>query len=158
MQKLTKSQFKAALKKNPLNCTENELRFIFNLLGFDLKEFRLETARVTFEIHFTRHYIMKAEIMHGLLVFSNQWIVFDDNDDPQHIKINFNRTLLDFITLFFNMFGRDLLEPIHYTASYTEGWSMVDSKEEGREYWEILCELGRAERTKPETPKSKLLN
>lgn len=158
MQKPTKGQFKAALNKSPLNCTENELRFVFNLLGLDLKEFRQETARVSFEIHYTRYYIMKVEIMRGLLIFNNQWIVFDGQEDPQHIKIQFNGSFLDFLVQFFNAFGAELLEPIHYSPSYIKGWSMVDSREEGQEYWNIFCELGKAKKIVPEPPKGKFLN
>lgn len=145
LKKLTKDQFKKVLAKKPLDCTENELRFVFNVLGFDLKEFGHEDGRLTFEIHYRCEYLMKAEIIDGVLVFSNQWR-FNDEDEPYCSGRMFAGSLLDFIDTFFQTFGSSVIQPADYNPAWVEGWSAVDSVEEGREYWDVLADLGKAER------------
>lgn len=159
IQKISHTEFKEALEKSPLECSENELRFIFNALGFDLKEFKQETSRVVFEVHFRRNYIVKVELVSGLLVFSNRWIIFNDKNETERHNINFqfNGSTIKILNLFLDMFGPCLLNPLQYMPAYIKGWSVCDSPKETKEYWDILSEVGRAQLAK-DASKNKLTN
>lgn len=138
MQKLTKQQFKEALLKSPLYCSEDELRFPMNVMSFTLKEFKKCNGKVEFEIHYQRTFIIKIEIVDTLLVLSNPWIIFNSEKNETFVSLAAPPTLIDLINLFITMCGPGLLEPINYTPGYYKGFSVCDNPEESKEYWDLI--------------------
>lgn len=143
MEKLSLTKFRKALVKSPLACSENELRFIFNVMGFDLKEFRQETARLCFEIHYHMHLIIKVEYMEGVVFFSNPWVVFNDNKDAHHINFQFTGNIFELLSMFLDLFGPSFLKPLNYQPAFIEGWSACETPEEGKAYWDIMADMGK---------------
>lgn len=135
MKKLTKEQMQEALRKPILNCTEGEIRFIFHLFSFDLKEFKQETGRVRFEVHFKTNYIARVEISNMAMVLSNEWIVFGE-DNSHGISMEAPPCAGALLVAFINMFAPNLLQHAGYNLSYNSEWSVLESLEEAQEYVE----------------------
>lgn len=143
MKKLSLTQFRKALKKSILGCSEEEVRFVFNIMGFDLKEFSQETGRINFEVHYRRYYIIKVEVIEGVVLFSNPWVVFNDNKDAHHINFQFNGPLLDLLSMFLDLFGPSFLKPLNYQPAFIDGWSACAGPEEGKMYWDIISDMAK---------------
>lgn len=133
------TDFKAYLGKKILSCTEAEIRFAFHALNFTLKEFRQNQGMVSFEIHFTRYFIMKVEVSGGLVTFSNEWILFDDNN-THHVIFSEPENLMLTIQLFFDIFGTPLLDPLKYGPTFIKGWSVFENEDQHDDY---LAEMYR---------------
>lgn len=136
MEKLTREQLRAALNKRIIDCSEDELRFMFHVLYFDLKEFYQETDRVRFEVHFKRAYVMRIEAGNGPLSFNNEWIDFGEGSTGVSIGITYS--VGEIITIFLNMFGDNILRHINYGLEYNDNWSIFDSQEEAQSFLEVL--------------------
>lgn len=135
MNKLTKEQMQEALRKSILNCTESELRFLFHIFSFDLKEFKQETGRVRFEVHFKTSYIARVEITDMVMALSNEWVVFGENNS-HGISMEAPPCAGALLVAFVNMFAPNLLTQAGYGLSYNSEWSVLDSLEEAQEYIE----------------------
>lgn len=145
--KLTKEQLTAALHKNMRDCTENEIRFIFSIFDFNLKEFYQDGSLVDFEIHFKRNYLMRVVLQRNLLHFSNEYINFSsENDSTNGVSMPYPDTILDVVMLFINIFSPNVLKKAGYELSYNPETSIFDSIEEAQEYMELIQEEGREER------------
>lgn len=151
MKKLSKEQMQEALQKPVLNCTEDEIRFVFHLFSFDLKELKQETGRVCFEIHFKVHYIAKAELSSTGMAFSNEWINFGD-EYTHGIAMSTPTCLGELIVMFINMFAPNLLQNAGYNLAFNEQWSILDSLEEAQQYLEV-AQNTMAEIVKPHNEK-----
>ena len=145
--KLTKEQLTAALHKNMRDFTENEIRFIFSIFDFNLKEFYQDGSLVDFEIHFKRNYLMRVVLQRNLLHFSNEYINFSsENDSTNGVSMPYPDTILDVVMLFINLFSPNVLKKAGYELSYNPETSIFDSIEEAQEYMELIQEEGREER------------
>ena len=145
--KLTKEQLTAALHKNMRDCTENEIRFIFSIFDFNLKEFYQDGSLVDFEIHFKRNYLMRVVLQRNLLHFSNEYINFSsENDSTNGVSMPYPDTILDVVMLFINLFSPNVLKKAGYELSYNPETSIFDSIEEAQEYMELIQEEGREKR------------
>ncbi len=134
MKKLSKEQIQEVLHKNIMNCTENELRFVFHVLSFDLKEMKQECGRTRFEVHFKCNYVMRIEIAGNHLSFSNEWIRF--NEEYAHRLLTSTPDCLGkLVVIFINMFMPNVLQKINYGIVYNEDWSVFDSYEEAHSYF-----------------------
>lgn len=153
MIKLTKEQFEAALKKPILSCEENEIRFAFHVMGFDLKEYRQELGRIAFEIHYQRVFIIKVEVSGGVVVFSNPWIVFNDREEVHHINMDEPQALILILNMFVTMFNEALLKPMEYKPAYIKEWSIFDDGAEAKEAWATLQLVIQELLPKPEPDK-----
>ena len=138
MQKLSKEQMEVALRKHILNCTEDELRFVFHLLNFDLKEFRQETARVTFEVHFTRFYVIKISVTPEMTAFSNEWIVFNDDKNNHGLEVVTPPMFFNILNMMMNFFGEALLNPMAWKPTFIPGWSIFADGVEAKEYFDLF--------------------
>ena len=138
MNKLTKEEFLKALHSHMLYLSEHELRFGMNVMGFTLKEYCQGNGKVEFEIHYHRHYIIKAEIIGTLLILSNQWVIFNSETDETFLTLPVPPTFIDFINLIIIMCGDSLLKEANYSPCYIPGFAMTDSPEEAKEYWELV--------------------
>lgn len=147
MNKLTKEQMQQALRKPILNCSEDEIRFMFHLFSFDLKELKQEIGRVRFEVHFKINYIARVELSDSTMVFSNEWISFDENHN-HGISMRVPTCAGELIVMFINMFAPNLLQRAGYNLAYNEEWSVLDSLEEAQSYIET-AQSTMAEIVKP---------
>ncbi len=138
MQKLSKEQMEVALRKHILNCTEDELRFVYHLLNFDLKEFKQEVGRITYEIHFTRFYVIKVTVTNDLLVFSNEWIVFNDDKTKHSLECATPPMFFSVLNMMMNFFGQALLAPMNWKPTYIPGYSIFDNGEEAKGYFDLF--------------------
>lgn len=142
MKKLSKEQIREVLHKNIMDCTENELRFIFHILSFDLKEMKQECGRTRFEVHFKRNYVMRIEIAGNNMYFSNEWIQFNE-ENIHGISTSTPDCLGKLIVIFINMFIPNVLQKINYGIVYNEDWSVFDSCEEANSYFVTMqTEMG----------------
>ena len=158
MVKLTKEQLQEALKKPILTCSEEEIRFALHIMGFDLKEYHQDQGRVAFEIHFRRIYVIKMEVTGGIITFSNRWVVFNDKEEIHHLNFEEPENLILILNLFINLFGKALLEPIGYQPAYIKEWSLFETGEEAKEFWQTfqtvlreVCPPAEPIEVKPET-------
>ena len=138
MQKLSKETMEAALRKHILNCTEDEIRFVFHLLNFDLKEYKQEMGRITFEVHFTRFYIIKITVTPELLVFSNEWIVFNDDKTNHSLECATPPMFFSVLNMMMNFFGEALLKPTGWKPTYIEGYSIFEDGKEAKGYFDLF--------------------
>ncbi len=141
MVKLTKEQLQAALRKPILGCTEDEIRFPYHIMGFDLKNFQQEQGRVAFEIHYQRFYIIKVEVAGGILTFSNQWVIFNEKEDVHHLSFEDPGKLIFILNYLISLFGKPLLEPAGYRPAFIKGHSICETPEEAKDYWMIIQEV-----------------
>lgn len=136
MKKIAKEELQKKLHKNILKCSEEEIRFMFHVLSFDLKEFKQEMGRVQFEVHYTRTYVMRIEAGNGPLCFNNEWIDFGEGSTG--VCMGNMDTIAEIIATFMNMFGPNILDDIDYGVYYNKNWSIFDSLEEAQSYLEAM--------------------
>ena len=141
MEKLTKEQLQEALKKPILACSEEEVRFAFHIMGFDLKEYHQELGRIAFEIHFRRLYIIKVEVAGGIITFSNRWVIFNDKEQVHHLNFQEPDKFILILNLFINLFSKALLEPVGYQPAYIKDWSVFETGEEAKEFWQTFQDV-----------------
>lgn len=142
MRTLSKQEFSDTLRKKVSEVTEDEFRFIFNILGFDLKEATFAGEElISFEIHWRRYYIIKVTVEGGVLTFSSPWIIFNDDDNSRAVGFECPSSLVALISLFYGAFGSSLLSPIDYNPGYIEGWSALSNPTESKEYWDEIASI-----------------
>ena len=137
MQKLSKEQMEVALRKHILQCTEDEIRFVFHIVNFDLKEFHQEVGRVQFEIHFTRFYVIKVTITQEMLVFSNEWMVFNDQNSHALDAIATPPMLFMVMNRFIQTFAQ-ILQEMQWRPVYIDGYSVFEDGKTAKEYFELF--------------------
>ena len=119
--------------KPVLDCTEEEHRFVFHLLTFDLKEFSQETGRVSFELHFTRTFVIRITVTSDKLVFSNEWVHF--NEKGRHaIETEPVPALFVMLNVFMNNFAESFLKELGWEPSYIPEWSVFKDSSQALEY------------------------
>ncbi len=145
--KLTKEQLTAALHKSLADCTENEIRFIFNVFDFNLKEFYKKDDEVDFEVHFKRNYLIRVVLQNPLLHFNNEYINFSSDSCPTHgVSIQCPGSTLEMIMTFINLFSPNVLKKAGYELNFDPEASIFDSIEEAQEYIELIQKEGHKER------------
>ena len=138
IKKIEKKEFEKVLRSHILDCSENDLRFTFNAMGFDLKDFVKKDSLVSFEIHHMRTFVVKVDVMPTILIYENIWLHFDNQKDPNRIQLPEPPTLGELIISFVSIFGPSVLDKINYRPCYIDGWSATDTPEEGTEYWDMI--------------------
>lgn len=139
--KLTKDKVKAALLKNILEDTEAEIRTVFDIFDFQLKEFDQSESTVDFEIHFKRTYLMRIQANDKKLRCTNEYITFqngDDNDNCHGLAIPLPATLAEVLVFFINSFAPNILKSAGYCVSYDEENSVYSSMEEAQDYMRLV--------------------
>lgn len=138
--KLTKDEIKAALLKNILENTEDELRTVFNIFDFQLKEFGKSKDSVEFEIHFKRTYLMRLNVMKDRLGCFNEYVTFQnsDNSNCHGLVIPLPATLAEILVFFINSFAPNILKSAGYCVNYDEENSVYSSMEEAQEYIRLV--------------------
>lgn len=142
--KPTKEQLKAILNKNINDCSENDIRFIFDVFNFTLKDFAKSGDSVDFEIHFKRTYLMQVIAKGGMLRFRNEYVNFQADDDCTNgISMGLPNTILEVVMVFIDMFMPNILKNAGYNISYDPDTSIFDSMEEAQEYMELIQTEGK---------------
>lgn len=137
--KLTKEQLKTTLHKSIKDCTENEIRFIFNVFDLTLKEFYKKEGLVDFEIHFKRNYLMRLVAKGSLIHFNNEYVNFQADDDSTNgVSMPCPENIMDVVIIFINMFTPNILKNAGYELSFNSETSIFDSIEEVQEYMELI--------------------
>lgn len=141
--KFTKDEVKFILSNSILRCTEEEIRAIFDIFDFQLKEFAKSETNVDFEIHFKRTYIMRIQADKNKLECTNEYITFQTNseyDDCHGLTISTPATLAEVLVFFINSFAPNILKNAGYCVSYDAENSPYSSLEEAREYMRLVQE------------------
>lgn len=142
--KPTKEQLAAILNKNINDCSENDIRFIFDVFGFTLKEFEKSENNTDFEIHFKRTYLMRVIAECGMLRFRNEYVNFQADDDSTNgISMGLPNTILEIVIIFIDMFTPNILKKAGYNLSYDPDNSIFDSMDEAQEYMELIQTEGK---------------
>jgi hypothetical protein len=80
MEKLTVSKLEELVKQRAVNCSEDELKAIFEILGLKIKEYSLTLSGfLRFEIHYRREYVLnyREDETNSLASFGNEYLNFD---------------------------------------------------------------------------------
>lgn len=142
--KPTKEQLSAILNKNINDCSENDIRFIFDVFGFTLKEFEKSENSTDFEIHFKRTYLMRVIAECGMLRFRNEYVNFQEGDgNTNGVSMGLPNTILEVVIIFIDMFTPNILKNAGYNLSYDPENSIFDSMEEAQEYMELIQTEGK---------------
>lgn len=141
--KLTKDDIRIALLKNILENTEAEIRTVFDIFDFQLKEFNKSNDFADFEIHFKRTYLIHIKADKSKLECSNEYITFQDNDNSSchGLAIPLPATLAEVLMFFINSFASNILKSAGYTVSYDEENSVYSSIEEAQEYMKLVQDV-----------------
>lgn len=142
--KLSKDGLKATLHKNILDATESEIRTVFDIFDFQLKEFAKSEANVDFEIHFKRTYLMRIQADKNKLECTNEYITFQNGSEGESchgLAIPTPSTLAEVLVFFINSFAPNILKSAGYTVSYDKETSVYDSMEEAQEYMRLVQDV-----------------
>lgn len=141
--KLTKDDVRIALLKNILENTEAEIRTVFDIFDFQLKEFNKSNNRADFEVHFKRTYLIRIKADKSKLECSNEYITFQNNDNSgcHGLAIPLPATLAEVLIFFINSFASNILKSAGYTVSYDEENSVYGSIEEAQEYMKLVQDV-----------------
>lgn len=141
--KLSKDKLKATLHKNILDATESEIRTVFDIFNFQLKEFNKSEANVDFEIHFKRTYLMRIRADKGKLECTNEYIAFQNESEGESchgLAIPTPHTLAEVLVFFINSFAHNILRSAGYCVNYDAENSPYSSLEEAQEYMRLVQE------------------
>lgn len=114
MAKLTKETIEHTLTNRPILASADNLKGVFELFGFRLKEFKkrvppmaIQQDQFIFEVHYRRTYIIKAHITQDshMVTFSNEWIKFEDKSSGVSMPV---RTVTELILAVMNLFMHKL--------------------------------------------------
>ena len=139
--KLSKNELKVVLHKNILECTESEIRTVFDIFDFQLKEFSTSGDSVDFEIHFKRTYPMRITADKKKMECMNEYVAFQTGADGggcHGIVIGLPETLAEVLIFFINSFAPNILKSAGYRVSYDEVTSPYSSLEEAQEYMKLV--------------------
>lgn len=141
--KLTKDDVRIALLKNILESTEAEIRTVFDIFDFQLKEFNKSNNYADFEAHFKRTYLIRIKADKSKLECSNEYITFQNNDNSSchGLAIPLPATLAEVLMFFINSFASNILKSAGYTVSYDEENSVYSSIEEAQEYMKLVQDV-----------------
>lgn len=141
--KLTKDDVRIALLKNILENTEAEIRTVFDIFDFQLKEFNKSNNCADFEVHFKRTYLIHIKADKSKLECSNEYITFQNNDNSSchGLAIPLPATLAEVLMFFINSFASNILKSAGYTVSYDEENSVYGSIEEAQEYMKLVQDV-----------------
>lgn len=141
--KLTKDEVKVALLKNILENTETEIRTIFDIFDFQLKEFDKSNDCTDFEVHFKRTYLMRIKADKSKLECSNEYVTFQNNDSSSchGLAIPLPATLAEVLMFFINSFAPNILKSAGYCVNYDEENSVYSSIEEAQEYMKLVQDV-----------------
>lgn len=146
--KLSKDELATALHKNILDATESEVRTVFDIFDFQLKEFhKLQACCATwvdFEIHFKRTYLMRIHADKNKLDCSNEYVTFQTNQDSEKchgLAIKLPSTLAEVLVFFINSFAPNILKSAGYCVNYDEENSVYGSMEEAQEYMRLVQDV-----------------
>ncbi len=141
--KLTKGEVKAALLKNILENTETEIRTVFDIFDFQLKEFNKSNDCTDFEVHFKRTYLMRIKADKNKLECSNEYVTFKNNDNSSchGLAIPLPATLAEVLMFFINSFASNILKNAGYCVNYDEENSVYSSIEEAQEYMKLVQDV-----------------
>ena len=141
--KLSKDELKATLHKNILDATESEIRTIFDIFDFQLKEFNKSETNVDFEIHFKRTYLMRIQADKNKLECTNEYITFQNGSEGESchgLAIPTPSTLAEVLIFFINSFAPNILKSAGYCVNYDAETSPYSSLEEAQEYMKLVQE------------------
>lgn len=140
MIKLTKDELIKALHKELMECSVDEIRFVFHVFGFNLKELDSKgggDTAIDFEIHYKRVYIVRVVVStNNVLTFENEYVNF--GNDTHGIVMGQAETLAETIVVFINMFMPNLLQSAGYEISFKEDMSLFDNLEEAQDYLQTI--------------------
>lgn len=141
--KLTKDDVRIALLKNILESAEAEIRTVFDIFDFQLKEFNKSNNCADFEVHFKRTYLIRIKADKSKLECSNEYITFQNNDNSSchGLAIPLPATLAEVLMFFINSFASNILKSAGYTVSYDEENSVYSSIEEAQEYMKLVQDV-----------------
>lgn len=141
--KLTKDEVRAALLKNILENTEAEIRTVFNIFDFELKEFSKSDGYANFEVHFKRTYLIRIKADKSKLGYSNEYVTFQnsDNSSCHGLTIPMPATLAEILMFFINSFAPNILKSAGYCVNYDEENSIYSSIEEAQEYMKLVQDV-----------------
>lgn len=141
--KLSRGELKAALRNNILDATESEIRTIFNIFDFQLKEFAKSETNVDFEIHFKRTYLMRIQADKNKLKCTNEYVTFQNGSEGESchgLVIPTPHTLAEVLVFFINSFAQNILKSAGYCVNYDAETSPYSSLEEAQEYMRLVQE------------------
>jgi len=141
--KLSKDELKTVLHKNILECTESDIRTVFDIFDFQLKEFFKSDSNVDFEIHFKRTYLMRIQADKNKLECTNEYITFQtgaDGSSCHGLAIGLPATLAEVLIFFINSFAPNILRSAGYGVSYDAENSPYASLEEAQGYMKLVQE------------------
>ena len=132
-------------------CTEEEIRFIFHVFAFDLKEFSHTFQKSSFEVHFQNHYIARIQIDGDMAIFTNEWVLFNINQSHSFVVKSFG-CIGELVMTFVNIFAQYLVAQANYSALYNKEWSVFASEDEAHSYLskaqEIIVNIQNTKNTK----------
>lgn len=155
--KLSKDELTVALHKNILDATEAEIRTVFDIFDFQLKEFYKSETGVDFEIHFKRTYLMRIKADKSKLSCSNEFVTFQtgqEGDKCHGLTLKLPATLAEVLVFFVNSFAPNILQSAGYSVNYDEENSPYASIKEAQEYMKLVqdvCESIVKAQRKPST-------
>ena len=140
LEKLSKEKLIEALHKPIMECSEEEIRFVFHIFGFNLKEACFnDDIGMNFEVHYKRVYIVRVVCtLSHLLSFENEYIDFGDK--THGISMGHTETLAETMVVFINMFTPNLLQSAGYQIKYDPANSLFESLEEAQDYLKTIQE------------------
>lgn len=144
IKKFTKDEVKSILTKGILGCTKEEVRAIFDIFDFQLKEFFKTTSDIDFEIHFKRTYLMRIKADSNKLECSNEYVTFQNGADGESchgLAIPTPATLAEVLVFFINSFAPNILRSAGYCVNYDAETSPYSSLEEAQEYMKLVQDV-----------------
>lgn len=136
--KLTKDELIQALNKNLMECSENEIRFVFDVFNLTLKEGHFhDNFGLRFEIHFKRTFIVRVVTNSSkTLSFENEYVNFGEG--AHGIAMGKVETLAETLVVFINMFTPNLLQHAEYNINFEEEHSLFENLEEAQDYLKTI--------------------
>lgn len=144
IKKFTKDEVKSILAKRILDCTEEEVRAVFDIFDFQLKEFFKTTSDIDFEVHFKRTYLMRIKADSNKLECSNEYVTFQNGAEGESchgLAISTPATLAEVLVFFINSFAPNILRSAGYCVNYDAETSPYNSLEEAQEYMRLVQDV-----------------
>lgn len=144
IKKFTKDEVKSILTKSILDCTKEEIRVVFDIFDFQLKEFYKTASGIDFEIHFKRTYLMRIKADSNKLECSNEYVTFQNGakgESCHGLAIPTPATLAEVLVFFINSFAPNILRSAGYCVNYDAETSPYGSLEEAQEYMKLVQDV-----------------